>query len=284
MSYADKVLAETLRDILENGCSTVGMEVRPRWEDGTPAHTIKQFAVVNRYDLRKEFPLITVRPVDMKKCIDEILWIWQKHSNNVNMLNSHIWDSWADENGCIGKTYGYQMGKEMMLGGQKRNQVEWILDTLIKNPMDRRIMSNMFVHADLDEMNLPPCVYSCTFNVTIENGQKVLNMLLNQRSQDMMVANGWNVAQYAALQMMIARHVGMVAGRLTHVIADCHLYDRHVEFAKELISRYDNGLTYAAPTVTLNPEKTNFWEFTPDDFIIEGYKTCPQIKHIPVAV
>lgn len=279
MSLFDTKMVETLKAILEENQDTSGFENRPVWADGTSATTIKKFGVVTRYDLREEFPIMTLRPAGLKNLVDEILWIWQKKSNNVNDLGSHIWDSWADEEGSIGKAYGYQLGKEFSYKGKITNQVDNILEELIKNPMSRRMLSNIYVHSDLDEMNLEPCVYSATFNVTVdENGNKVLNMLLNQRSQDMITANCWNVAQYAILLMMFARHTGMIAGELVHVIADCHIYKKHIPVAKELIERYERGEAYPAPKVTLNPDKTNFYDFTVDDVIMEDYRSGKQIK------
>ena len=282
MSYADRIFVEMCRDILENGTSTEGEKVRPRWEDGSFAYTVKRFGVVNRYDLRKEFPALTLRRTALKSAFDEILWIWQKKSNRVQDLNSHIWDSWADENGTIGKAYGYQLQVKHQYREGPMDQVDRVLYDLRHNPYSRRIMTNIYVHQDLHEMNLYPCAYSMTFNVTKEPGEDalVLNAVLNQRSQDVLTANNWNVSQYALLLMMMAQVNGMTAGELLHVIADAHIYDRHIPLVRELITREQ----YPAPTVRLNPEITDFYAFTTDDLIVENYQTGPQIRNIPVAI
>ncbi|MBQ5446847.1 MAG: thymidylate synthase [Lachnospiraceae bacterium] len=276
MSYADKLFVNMCNDILENGFSTEGEKVRPKWEDGSFAYTIKKFGVVNRYDLSKEFPAMTLRKTAFKSAVDEILWIWQKKSNNVNELKSHIWDSWADENGSIGKAYGYQLGVKHQYKEGEMDQVDRVLFDLKNNPYSRRIMTNIYVHQDLHEMNLYPCAYSMTFNVT---GNK-LNAILNQRSQDILTANNWNVVQYAVLLHMIAQVSGLEAGELVHVIADAHIYDKHVPLVKELISREQ----YDAPIFHINKDIKNFYDFTTDDVWLENYVTGPQIKNIPVAV
>ena len=282
MSYADKVFINMCRDIIENGTSTEGEKVRPKWEDGTAAYTIKKFGVVNRYDLSKEFPALTLRRTAIKSCVDEPLWIWQKKSNNVHELKSHIWDSWADENGSIGKAYGYQMQVKHQYKEGMMDQVDRVLYDLKENPYSRRIMTNLYVHEDLHEMNLYPCAYSMTFNVTKEEGseQLTLNGILNQRSQDVLTANNWNVCQYAVLLHMFAQVCGMKAGELVHVIADAHIYDRHIPLIEELISREP----LPAPKFWLNPEVKDFYDFTPDDVRLEDYETHPQIKNIPVAI
>lgn len=280
MSYADKLFKETCRDILTNGTDTKDQEVRPHWEDGTPAYTIKQFGVVNTYDLRKEFPAITLRPVALKKARDEMLWIYQLKSNNIKDLHSHIWDQWADENGSIGTVYGYQIGEKFKLKGKETDQIDNVLNQLITQPFSRRIMTNIYQFHNLDTGHLDPCAYSMTYNVTKENGELVLNAILNQRSQDMLVANGWNIAQYAILLMAIAQVSKMTPGRLVHVIADAHIYDRHIPMVKELLEREE----YPAPKVSLNPEIKDFYDFTVDDLIVEDYKYGEQFKNIPVAV
>ena len=282
MSYADKVFINMCRDIIENGTSTEGEKVRPKWEDGTAAYTIKKFGVVNRYDLSKEVPALTLRRTAIKSCVDELLWIWQKKSNNVHELKSHIWDSWADENGSIGKAYGYQMQVKHQYKEGMMDQVDRVLYDLKENPYSRRIMTNIYVHEDLHEMNLYPCAYSMTFNVTKEEGseQLTLNGILNQRSQDVLTANNWNVCQYAVLLHMFAQVCGMKAGELVHVIADAHIYDRHIPLIEELISREP----LPAPKFWLNPEVKDFYDFTPDDVRLEDYETHPQIKNIPVAI
>lgn len=276
MSRADELFINMCKDIIENGYSTEGEKIRPKWEDGEYAYTIKKFGVVNRYDLSKEFPAITLRKTYIKSAIDEILWIWQKKSNNVNDLKSHIWDSWADKDGSIGKAYGYQLGVKHKYKEGMMDQVDRLLYDLKTNPYSRRMMTNIYVHADLSEMNLYPCAYSMTFNVTGDR----LNAILNQRSQDVLAANNWNVVQYAALLHMIAQVSGFKAGELVHVIADAHIYDRHIPIVKELISRP----TYPAPKFSMNPDVKNFYDFTLDDFTIEDYVTGPQVKNIPIAI
>lgn len=276
MSKADIIFKEMCKDILENGFSSEGQKVRARWEDGTPAHTIKKFGVVNRYDLSEEFPILTLRYTNLRAAIDELLWIWQKKSNNIRDLNSHIWDSWADENGSIGKAYGYQMRIRHKYPEGEFDQVDRVLYDLKHNPYSRRIITNMYVHSDLHEMNLYPCAYSMTFNVT---GKK-LNAILHQRSNDVLVANNWNVCQYAVLVHMFAQVSGLEAGELVHVIADAHIYDRHIPMVEELLKREP----YPAPKLIINPEVKNFYDFTVDDFVLEDYQHWPQIKNIPVAV
>ena len=282
MSYADKVFIDMCRDIIDNGTSTEGEKVRPVWEDGTSAYTIKRFGVVNRYDLSKEFPALTLRRTAIKSCVDELLWIWQKKSNNVNELKSHIWDSWADETGSIGKAYGYQMGVKHQYKEGRMDQTDRVIFDLKNNPYSRRIMTNIYVHNDLHEMHLYPCAYSMTFNVTKEKDSEklTLNAILNQRSQDVLAANNWNVCQYAVLVHMLAQVCGMKAGEFVHVIADAHIYDRHVPMIEELISREP----LPAPTFWLSPEITDFYDFTPDDVRLDRYETHPQIKNIPIAV
>ena len=283
MSYADKLFIDMCNDIIENGTSTEGEKVRPKWQDdGSSAYTIKKFGVVNRYDLSKEFPAITLRRTAIKSAFDEVLWILQKKSNNIKDLKSHIWDEWADENGSIGKAYGYQMGVKHNYKEGMMDQVDRVLYDLKHTPFSRRIMTNMYVHADLSEMALYPCAYSMTFNVIQKPGHDklTLNAVLNQRSQDVLAANNWNVCQYSLLLMAIAQVSGMEAGELLHVIADAHIYDRHIPIVKELITRP----IYEAPTVTLNPEIKNFYDFTMNDVIVENYKFGPQVENIPIAV
>ena len=305
MSYADKVFKENLRSIIEEGTSTEGQKVRPHWEDGTPAYTIKQFGISNTYDLRKEFPAITVRKTALKSCMDEILWIYQKKSNNIHDLNSHIWDQWADKDGSIGKAYGYQVGKRFLhhrsnelplsevypsviaqsrLGEKYKiylDQMDGALYDLRNTPFSRRIMISLWCPEELHEMNLEPCCWSVIFNVTDEGQDKlVLNMVLNQRSNDFITANNWNTAQYAIFLMMVAQSVDMIPGKLVHNITDCHVYDKHIDIARELLNRPE----HPAPKVSLNPEIKNFYDFTTDDLIVENYETEPQIKNIPIAI
>ena len=276
MSLADDLFINMCKDIIDNGYSTEGEKVRPKWEDGTYAYTIKRFGVVNRYDLSKEFPAITLRKTYVKSAIDELLWIWQKKSNNVHDLKSHIWDSWADENGSIGKAYGYQLGVKHKYKEGMMDQVDRLIYDLKNNPYSRRMLTNIYVHQDLSEMNLYPCAYSMTFNVTGDR----LNAILNQRSQDVLAANNWNVVQYAVLVHMLAQVTGFKPGELVHVIADAHIYDRHIPIVKELIPRP----THPAPKFYMNPDVKDFYDFTLDDFRIEDYETGPQIKNIPIAI
>ena len=276
MSRADELYKATCRKILEEGFSDEGMDVRPKWEDGTPAHTIKTFGVVNRYNLAEEFPALTLRPTAIKSAVEEMLWIWQKKSNNVNDLQTRIWDSWADENGSIGKAYGYQLGLKYKFPHGEMDQVDNVIWQLKNQPYSRRIMTNIYNFNDLTEMGLEPCAYSMTFNVT---GNK-LNGILNQRSQDILAANNWNVVQYSVLIYMLAQVCDLEPGELVHVISDAHIYDRHIPIIKELIERPQ----YPAPKFWLNPEIKDFYEFTKDDIIIEDYQKNPQIKGIPVAI
>lgn len=282
MSKADQLFVSMCKDILDHGTITEGEKVRPRWEDGSPAYTIKNFGVTNRYDLREEFPALTLRRTALKSAMDEILWIYQKKSNNINDLNSHIWDQWADESGSIGKAYGYQIAQKSHYPEGDFDQIDRVLYDLEHTPFSRRIMTNMYTFADLHQMNLYPCAYSVTYNVTQGEGDEkpVLNMVLMQRSQDILAANNWNVCQYAILLMMVARHVDMVAGELLHVIVDAHIYDRHVDIVRELIERPQ----YPAPRVSLNSNVKNFYDFTTDDLIVEDYNHGPQVKNIPIAV
>lgn len=278
MSYADRIFVETCKDILANGFSDKDLYVRPRWEDGTPAHTIKKFGVVNRYDLKKQFPILTIRRTYWKSALDEVLWIWQKKSNNVHDLSSHIWDAWADETGSIGKAYGYQMGVKHHYKDGDYDQVDRVLKDLKEDPASRRILTNIYNHHDLSEMGLAPCAYSMTFNAS----GNTLNAILNQRSQDMLAASNWNVVQYAMLLMMFAQVSGLEAGELVHVIADCHIYDRHIPIIEELISRdYDVD---DAPVMTLDKDVTDFYAFTRDNFHLAGYHPLEFDEKIPVAV
>ena len=276
MSIADEIFKANCKDIIENGYSTEKEKVRPHWEDGTAAYTLKRFGVVNRYDLQKEFPILTLRFTNWKAAIDEILWIWQKKSNKISELNSHIWDEWAGEDGTIGKAYGYQLGVKHKYKEGEFDQVDRVLYDLKNNPYSRRIMTNIYTFSDLNEMNLYPCAYSMTFNVT--DGK--LNAILNQRSQDTLMANNWNVVQYAVLVHMFAQVSGLEAGELVHVISDMHIYDRHVEMVKELLNRP----SLPAPKFTMNKEIKNFYDFTVDDFNLEGYEYGPSLGKIPVAI
>ncbi|MDR3072965.1 MAG: thymidylate synthase [Clostridiales Family XIII bacterium] len=276
MSKADKIFVAMCEDILAKGHSSEGQVVRPRWEDGTPAHTIKQFGVVSRYDLSEEFPALTLRPISIKLCVDELLWIWQKKSNNIKDLNSHIWDSWADETGSIGKAYGYQLGVPYRFAQGEMDQVDNVLWQLKNTPYSRRILTNIYNFADLSEMGLEPCAYSMTFNVT---GNR-LNGILNQRSQDILAANAWNVMQYAVLIHLFAQVSGLVPGELIQVISDAHIYDRHIPMIKELIGRKQ----YPAPKLVINPEITDFYAFTAEDVRLEGYEHGESVTGIPIAV
>lgn len=276
MSYADKIFKENVKDILENGVWDTDKEVRPKWLDGTPAHTVKKFCIVNRYDLSKEFPIMTIRKQGFKNAVDEILWIWQKKSNKIAELHSHIWDSWAGEDGTIGKAYGYQLGVKNVYKEGEFDQVDRVLYDLKHNPASRRIMTNIYNFADLHEMNLYPCAYSMTFNVT---GDK-LNGILNQRSNDMAVANNWNVMQYAVLIMMFAQVTGFKPGELVHVIADAHIYDRHIPAVKQMLENPE----YPAPKLIINPDVKDFYDFKVEDFVLEDYKATPLGTKLEVAV
>lgn len=276
MSKADVLFVNMCKDILENGYSSEGQIVRARWEDGAPAHTIKRFGIVNRYNLQEEFPALTLRPTAIKSAFDELLWIWQKKSNRIEDLNSHIWDEWADEQGTIGKAYGYQLAQKYKFAQGVMDQVDNVIWQLKNTPYSRRILTNIFNFQDLTEMNLEPCAYSMTFNVT----ENKLNAILNQRSQDILAANNWNVVQYSILVHMLAQVCGFEVGELVHVIADAHIYDRHVPVIKEMIERPQ----FPAPKFTLNPDIKDFYEFTIDDIKIENYEKNPQIKNIPIAI
>ena len=275
MSYADKLFIENCRDILENGFWDTELDVRPKWEDGTPAHTVKRFGIINRYNLKEEFPILTLRRTYFKSAVDELLWIWQNKSNNVHELNSRIWDNWADEAGSIGKAYGYQLGVKHQYKEGLFDQVDRVLFDLKNNPQSRRIMTNLYVHQDLHEMSLYPCAYGMTFNVT----GNTLNAILNQRSQDMLTANNWNVCQYAVLVHLFAAASGLEAGELVHVIADAHIYDRHVPLVEELIQREP----LPAPELVWDGT-TDFYAFTVNSFQLEGYQFHPFTASIPVAI
>jgi len=276
MSKADILFKAMCQDILKEGVSDEGMPVRPKWEDGSPAHTVKKFGVVNRYDLSEEFPVLTLRKTNLRAAVDEILWIWQKKSNRLADLNSHIWDAWADAEGTIGKAYGYQLGVRHQYEEGEFDQVDRVLYDLRHNPQSRRIMTNLYCHQDLHQMQLYPCAWGMTFNVT---GKK-LNAILNQRSQDVLVANHWNVVQYAVLLHMFARSSGLEAGELVHVIADAHIYDRHVPLVLELLEREP----FPAPALRISPDVTDFYAFRVDDFVLEDYRYGEPVKGIPVAV
>ncbi len=282
MAYADEVFIRMCRDIIDNGTDTKGEKVRPHWPDGELAYTVKRFGVVNRYDLAKEFPALTLRRTPIKSATDELLWIWQKKSNNIRDLGSHIWDEWADEDGSIGKAYGYQMSVKHEYKEGMFDMVDRVIWDLKNNPFSRRIMTNIYNFQDLHEMHLYPCAYSMTFNVTRdkESGELVLNTILNQRSQDVLAANAWNVCQYAVLTHMIAQVCGMKAGEFVHVIADAHIYDRHIPIIEELIKRE----AFPAPKFWLNPDVRDFYQFTPDDVKLLDYRFGEQIKDIPIAV
>lgn len=275
MSAADKIFIENMKDIMENGVWDTDLNVRPKWSDGTPAHTVKKFGIINRYDLSKEFPILTIRRTFFKSAVDELLWIWQKKSNNIKDLNSKIWNQWADKDGSIGKAYGYQLGVKNIYKEGEFDQVDRVLFDLKHNPASRRIMTNIYNFADLHEMNLYPCAYSMTFNVS----GNVLNGILNQRSNDMLTANNWNVVQYAVLLIMFAQVSGLKAGELVHVIADAHIYDRHVPMVKEIIENEQ----FSAPKLIVDPDVKNFYDFTVDSFKLVDYKYNDKKFDIPVA-
>lgn len=276
MSRADEIFIENCKEILNEGVWDTNCKVRPHWEDGTPAHTIKKFGIVNRYNLQEELPILTIRKTAFKNCLDEILWIWQKKSNNVHDLHSHIWDSWADETGSIGKAYGYQLGRKSIYPEGEFDQVDRVLFDLKNNPQSRRIMTNIYNFDDLHEMHLYPCAYSMTFNVSGDT----LNGILNQRSNDMLTANNWNVLQYSLLLMMFAQVSGLKAGTLIHVISDAHLYDRHIDLVKEVMEKPQ----HKAPKLIMDKSITNFYDFTVDSFELEDYEFEKLGKKIPVAI
>ena len=276
MSYADEVYRQTCQQILEQGVWDTDLPVRPRWHDGTPAHTVKCFGVVNRYDLQREFPIMTLRRTYFRSCVQELLWIWQKKSNNIHDLGSHIWDSWADSSGSIGKAYGYQLGVKHQYPEGEFDQVDRVIYDLQNNPASRRILTSLYNFEDLHEMALYPCAYSMTFNVS---GNR-LNAILNQRSQDMLTANNWNVVQYAVLVHMLAQVSGLQAGELVHVIADCHIYDRHVPLVKKLLERE----ALPAPKFCIDSNVTSFYAFTPDSFRLENYRYQDFSDRIEVAI
>lgn len=276
MSRADEIFIQNMHEILEHGFSDEHLEVRPHWEDGTPAHTIKKFGIINRYNLQEELPILTIRRTAFKSCLDEILWIWQKKSNKVADLHSHIWDSWAGADGTIGKAYGYQLGKKAIYKEGEFDQVDRVLYDLKHNPQSRRILTNIYNFEDLHEMGLYPCAYSMTFNVS----GNVLNGILNQRSNDMLTANNWNVLQYSLLLMMFAQVSGLVPGELVHVIADAHVYDRHIPLVEKIIAKP----THKAPKLWINPEIKNFYDFTLDDFKLIDYEYETLEEKIPVAI
>ena len=276
MSRADEIFIQNVRQIIDHGVSDEGVAVRPHWQDGTPAHTKKVFCLVNRYDLQKEFPVLTLRRTAFKSAVDELLWIWQKKSNNVHELNSHIWDSWADDEGSIGKAYGYQLAVKHNYPEGQFDQVDRVLYDLKHNPYSRRIITNIYVHQDLSEMHLYPCAYSVTFNVT----EGRLNAILNQRSNDMAVANNWNVAQYAVLVHMLAQVSGLEVGELVHVIADAHIYDRHVAQVERMLK----GKPHPAPKFVINKNVTDFYKFTVDDVALVDYEYEPFNEKFEVAI
>ncbi len=276
MSIADEIFIKNCRDIIDNGVWDTDYPVRPKWLDGTPAHTVKKFCIVNRYDLSKEFPILTLRRTAFKSAVDEILWIWQKKSNNINDLNSHIWDSWADEKGSIGKAYGYQLSVKHKYPEGEFDQVDRVLYDLKNNPHSRRIMTNIYTFEDLHEMNLYPCAYSMTFNVSGDT----LNGILNQRSNDVAVANNWNVVQYSALLIMLAQVSNLKVGELVHVIADAHLYDRHIPVVEKMLK----NPTFKAPKLIVNPDVKNFYDFTVDDFKLVDYEFNKIDEKFEVAV
>lgn len=276
MSRADIIFKENCRDILQNGYDQTGEAVRPRWEDGTPAYTIKKFGLVNRYDLASEFPILTLRPINFRAAIDELLWIWQKKSNRIAELNSRIWDQWADQNGTIGRAYGYQLAQKHQYPEGEFDQVDRVLYDLQHNPSSRRILTNLYNHADLHAMQLYPCAYGLTLNVS----GKRLNAVLNQRSQDMLVANGWNVTQYAVLIHLFAQVSRLQVGELVHVIADAHIYDRHVPIIQDMLKRDE----FPAPAFHLDSDVQNFYDFTLDQIKLVDYRHGDKITGIPIAV
>ena len=284
MTQADENFIKTCEEIFKKGYSSEGTNVRTRWEDGTEANYYSIVGVQNKYDLEKEFPMITLRnnSKTIKNAIDEILWIWQKKSNKISELNSHIWDKWAGEDGKIGKAYGYQLAKKYEFktkdGIKEMDQVDYVLYLLKNDPSSRRIMTNLFNHEELKDMNLEPCAYGTQW--LVKEGK--LHLILNQRSQDMLTANGWNVMQYATLQCMFAQVAGLKPGTLTHNIGDCHIYDRHVPLVKKLLEAKP---VECKPKLVINNPTKDFYEFKVEDFEIKDYDYNKEVKigKIPVA-
>ena len=326
MSKCDAYFIDMCTEILEQGITTEGEKVRPHWEDGSPAYTIKKFGQITEYDLKTEPPVLTLRRVPVKSAIDELLWIWQKKSNNIHALNSRIWDAWADEEGSIGKAYGYQLAQKYRCRDVSReglsaafpgyvfreeqteavevfrdsetgrvaavrkngrwhmDQVDKVIYDLKNTPYSRRILTTLWNPEDLADMRLSPCAYSMTFNVTEnkDSGRLVLNGILNQRSQDILTAFAWNEFQYGVgLMYMLAQVCAMEVGKFVHVVADAHIYDRHVELVKGLCERVPRKV----PKVWVNPAVKDFYRFTVEDLRLLEYEVAgEQIKGIPVAV
>ncbi|MCI9375492.1 MAG: thymidylate synthase [Oscillibacter sp.] len=276
MSHADALFLQNCRQILSSGVWDTGQAVRPRWEDGAPAHTVKAFGLVNRYDLQAEFPILTLRRTYWKTAVKELLWIWQKKSNNIRDLDAHIWDQWAGENGSIGKAYGYQLSVKHHYPEGDMDQVDRVLYDLKHNPASRRILTSLYNFQDLHEMRLYPCAYSMTFNVS----GNVLNAILNQRSQDMLTANNWNVVQYAVLVHMFAQVSGLIPGELVHVIADAHIYDRHIPLVEKMLEQTPSD----APDFFMDPSVTDFYAFTPESFRLAHYAPASFEDTIPIAI
>ena len=300
MSLADKYFKEAANKILTEGYSDESMQVRPHWEDGTPAHTIKTFCYVCRYDLSKEFPILTLRRQAFKTMIKELLWMWQMKSNNINDVDFHIWDQWADENGSIGKTYSYQLaqkyGHHKIKEGEDLSsypsaeigndgwvyldQVDGVLYDLKNNPASRRIITNMWQIKDLKDMNLAPCVYETLWDITPDGK---LNMTLIQRSGDMCAAaapGGFDTIEYATLLYLMAHVCGYKPGEFVHIVNNLHIYDRHIDIIKKVC----NNPEYDAPKLWINTDKTDFYDFTIDDFKLIDYQSTKLEEKIEVAI
>ena len=280
MSYADTLFKQEINEILTNGFNDKDYPVRPKWPDGTPAHTIKTFCAVRRYDLSKEFPILTLRQQAFKGVVRELLWMWQKKSNVVDELgpSASIWRAWEWPDGTIGKTYGYQLGKKSDYGYGEFDQVDNLLYLLKNKPMDRRMIVTMWCPQDLKEMALPPCVYESIWDVS--NGK--LNCTLIQRSGDVLAAassGGWDTMEYAILVHMIAQVCGYQVGELVHIVHNLHIYDRHVEAVKEVMQNPE----YPAPTLWINPDVKDFYAFTEDDFKLIDYQATKLSTKFEVA-
>jgi thymidylate synthase len=276
MNSADKQYLDLVRNIIENGYSDEGENVRPKWADGTPAYTKSLISCKMQFD-NSEVPILTTKQVAWKTAIKELLWIWQMKSNRIedlHKMNVHIWDEWEIKEGkwagTIGPAYGYQLGKKCRkVNGELLDQVDYLLWSLKNNP-SRRMITTLWDKDDLDEMALTPCVWKTNWLV---KGRK-LHLIVGIRSNDMALGNPFNVFQYSVLQRMIAQVTGYELGTLNFDIDDAHVYDRHIEPLKQQLKREP----YSAPKLWINPEITNFYDFTPDDFKLIDYKHHPKIE------
>ena len=275
MSYADKLFIDMCSDIIENGYSTEGEKVRPKWPDGTYAYTIKKFGVVNRYDLSKEFPAITLRKTYIRSAIDEILWIWQKKSNNVHDLNSHIWDEWADANGDLGPIYGVQWRHWKTSDGGYIDQISNLIHQIKTNPDSRRLVVSAWNVGEIDKMALPPCHMFFQFYVA----QGKLSCQLYQRSCDIFLGVPFNIASYSLLTHMIAQQCDLDVGDFIWTGGDCHIYNNHFEQVKLQLSREPRPY----PKLIIKRRPDSIFDYNFEDFEIVDYDPWPAIK-APIAV